>query len=42
VPSASAGVSGTGKALKAMDLFDSGSSASDDEAAASAPCQKRL
>jgi hypothetical protein len=36
VPSTSTGVSGAGKAPKALDLFGSGSSASDDEAAASA------
>jgi hypothetical protein len=42
VPSTSTGVSGAGKAPKALDLFGSGSSSSDDEAAASAPHQKCL
>jgi hypothetical protein len=41
-PSTSAGVGCVGKALKALDLFGSSSSASDDEVAASTPHWKRL
>jgi hypothetical protein len=41
-PSTSMGVGGAGKAPKALDLFGSSSSASDDEVAVPVPCQNHL